>query len=121
VDHALFLVNRNNIGHPIGQSHRIDKANFKKFFNFKINNNNFAWMYWAKSLPNVFSIWVSLNLMHNNTKIDTRIFFITPGKNFTEFLEKGFVSGDLINRKGGTDMNIFHDSRFNPYFKRNGR
>jgi hypothetical protein len=97
-DRALFLVNRNKIGHPINQSHRIDKASFKKFFNFKLNSSSFTWMYWVKSLSNGFSIWVSINLMHNNIRINTKHLFVTPGKNVTEFLKKGFISTNLISR-----------------------
>jgi hypothetical protein len=52
MNRALFFVNQNKIGHPISQSHRIDKAGFRKFFNFDLNSNNFTWVYWEKSQSN---------------------------------------------------------------------
>jgi hypothetical protein len=97
-DRTLFLIHRNKIGYPISQSQRIDKVSFKKFFNFKIDSNDFTWMDWEKSLLNRFSIWICLNLMHNDIKINTWNFFITPGKNVMEFLKKGFIGANLITR-----------------------
>jgi hypothetical protein len=38
VDCALFLVDRDKIGNPVSEGHRVNKAGFEKFFDFKFNS-----------------------------------------------------------------------------------
>jgi hypothetical protein len=48
---ALFLVNRDKIGNPVSESHRVNKAGFKKFLDFELDSNRFTWVNWTKAFP----------------------------------------------------------------------
>jgi hypothetical protein len=41
---ALFLVDRDKIGNPVNESHRVNKANFKKFLDFELDSSRFTWV-----------------------------------------------------------------------------
>jgi hypothetical protein len=77
VNRSLFIIHWNKIGYPISQSHKIDKANFKNFFNFKLDSSRFTWMEWVKSLLNRFNVWICLNILHHDIRINTWHFLIT--------------------------------------------
>jgi hypothetical protein len=60
----------------------------------------------ANSLSKEFSIWVGLNLMHNDIKVNTRHLFVAPSENVTKFLKNSFISDDFIIRTCGSNMNM---------------
>ena len=84
---ALFLVNRDKIGNPVCESHRINKSGFKKFLDFKLDSSRFTWVNWMKALPNGFSVWVCLDLMYHNVGVNTWHFFKAPGEDVTKLFE----------------------------------
>jgi hypothetical protein len=84
---SLFLVDRDEIGNPVCESHQINKANFKNFLNFKLYGSLFMWVNWTKALPDGFSIGVCLDLMYHNLRVDTRHFFVTLGEDVTKLFE----------------------------------
>jgi hypothetical protein len=88
VDCALFLIDQDKIGNPVSEGHHVNKANNENFLDFKLNRSCFSWVSWTKVLPDGFSIWVCLNLMYHNFRVDTWNFFIAPGEDVTKFFEK---------------------------------
>jgi hypothetical protein len=87
-DCALFLFYRDNIGNPVSEGHRVNKANFENFLDFKPDSNHFTWVNWTKALLDGFSVWVCLNFMYHNVRVDTQHFFISPGEDVTKLFEK---------------------------------
>jgi hypothetical protein len=88
VDGALFLVNRDKIGNLVSEIHRVNKAGFEKFLDFKLDSGRFTWVNWMKVFPDGSSVWVCLDLMYHNVRVNTRYFFIAPGEDITKFFEK---------------------------------
>ena len=55
VDCALFLVDRENIGNPVSESHWVNKVGFEKFLDFKLDSGRFMWVDRKKELLDGFS------------------------------------------------------------------
>jgi hypothetical protein len=95
---ALFLVDRDKIGNPVCESHRINKASFKKFLNFKFDSSHSTWVNWTEALLDRFSGGVCLNLMYHNLRVNTRHFFVALGEDVTKLFEKGCIGDDFVRR-----------------------
>ena len=83
----MFLVDREKIGNPVNEGHRVNKVGFEKFLDFKFDSSRFMWVNWMKVLLDGFSVGVCLYLMYHNLKVDTWHFFVTPGEDITKFFE----------------------------------
>jgi hypothetical protein len=95
---ALFLIDRDKIGNPFSESHRINKAIFKNFLDFELDSSHFTWVSWKKALMDGFSVGVCLDLMYHNLRVDTLHFFVAPGKDVMKLFEKGRVGDDFARR-----------------------
>ena len=102
----LFLVDRDKIGNPVSESHRINKVDFKKFLDFELDSSRFTWVNWMKALPDRFSVGVCLDLMYHNVGVDTQHFFVDPGKDVMKLFEKGCVGDDFVRGTRSSDMHI---------------
>jgi hypothetical protein len=74
-DCALLLVDWDEIENPISESHRVNKARFEKFLDFNLDSGRFTWVDRMKALLDGFSVWVCLDLIYHNVRV-----------NYTEFL-----------------------------------
>jgi hypothetical protein len=70
-DCALFLVDRDKIGNPVSESHWVNKAGFENFLDFKLDSGHFTWVNWMKVSSDGFIVWVCLNLMYHNVRLNT--------------------------------------------------
>jgi hypothetical protein len=93
---ALFLVNRDKIGNPVCESHRLNKADFQKFLDFELDSSHFLWVNWMKALPDRFIVGVCLYLMYHNRRVNSWNFFVALGEDVTKFFEKGGIGDDFI-------------------------
>jgi hypothetical protein len=109
---ALFLIDRDKIGNPVSESHRVNKVGFEKFLDFELDSSRFTWVNWTKALPNGFSVGVCLDLMYHNLRVDTRHFFVALGEDVTKLFEKGRIGDDFIRGTRSSDMDIFDNPRF---------
>jgi hypothetical protein len=116
---ALFLVDRDKIRNPVSESHRINKAGFKKFLDFKLDSSRFTWVNWMKAFLDEFSIGVCLDLMYHNVRVDTQHFFVAPGEDVMKLFEKGCVCDNFVRRTRSSNMDIFDNPRFDGYVKGN--
>jgi hypothetical protein len=120
MDCALFLVNQDNIGNPVSESHWVNKVGFEKFHDFKLDSGRFTWVDRTKALPNGFRVWVCLNLMYHNVWVNTQHFFIAPGEEVTKLFEKRLVGDNFVRGTRSSDMHIFDNYRFYGYVKGDG-
>jgi hypothetical protein len=118
---ATFLVNQDMIRNPFCKSHQINKAGFEFFFNFELYSSRFAWVNWTKTLLDRFSSEVGLNLMYNNSRVNTEHLFITPGEDVTKFFEHRRIGDDFVGRTQNSNVNIFNNPRFYGYVNGNRR
>ena len=116
---ALFLVDRDKIGNPVSEGHRVNKAGFEKFLDFELDSSRFTWVNWTKALLDEFSIRVCLDLMYHNVRVDTWHFFVARVEYVTKLFEKGCVGDDFVRRTRSSNVNIFNNSRFNGYVNGN--
>jgi hypothetical protein len=109
---TTLFINRYWVRNPFCQCHGVNEIGFKKFFNFEFNSCRFTWMDRMEALLDWFTSGVCLNFMNNDSRVNSRHLFITPGKDIAKFLKQGSISDNFFGRTRSSKMNILDNSRF---------
>jgi len=69
----------------------------------------------AEFLAYWFRMWIGLDFMYDDARINARHLLIRPNENISKLFEKRRQDMNLFFRSGSTDMNMFDYPRFNGY------
>jgi hypothetical protein len=75
-DGSFLFIHGNWVGYPFGLGNQVDEANIKKLLHLFLNNRGLSRIYIFEMLSNMFSIWISPNLMLDNRGVNPWHLFV---------------------------------------------